>query len=476
MITELLRTADRNFGHLVEGLRGLLVAIITVFASPVLAHAGDEAVPQESIVRLEDGVLVDEVLATYNATLEATVTAGSRPQYLFGLPQGISETQFLVLAEEDERIKDARLNFTAAAPDPSTQSFFFPVAAVLRPAQATRPGIALTSPTPATGLGHGVIVAVVDTGVDSGLVGFGGGAVIEGVSFVPNTDSADDVGDGVDSDGDGVTDELVGHGTFVASIIQLVAPESQILPIRVLDADGRGNMFRVAQGIEAAILHGAQVINISLGSTADVDVVGDVIEQARLNGITVVASVGNDGSQLLVFPAARAGVIAVGAVDSSFAPTAFSNFGPHVTMAAAGVDLVGETPSGTVRSSGTSFATALVSGTVAAMLSVDPELTPTLISDHLAASAASLHDPNGEYAGLFGSGVLDIRAALAAAGASVAFREGDLNLDFAVDLQDLNLLLGTFGNPGPVGDADGNGEVNLADLNLVLSVFGTVVP
>lgn len=464
------------FQSIFRPLTGLAHAMVIHAAAVVLtastvATAGNEPVSQEAIIRLEDGFAIKDVVATYNATLQATVTLGSRPNYLIGLPEGISEIQFLSLAEQDDRIKDAELNFTAAAPDPSTQSFFFPVASILRPSQAVRYGISLSTPTPTGGVGAGITVAVVDTGVDPQLAGFGSGGVLKGVSFVPNTDSAADVGDGQDSDGDGVTDELVGHGTFVASIIQLVAPDVTILPIRVLDADGKGNMFRVAQGIEAAILGGAHVVNISLGSTAAVDAVGDMIEEANLRGITVVASVGNDGSQLLVFPAATPGVISVAALDGTLSPAEFSNYGPHVTISALGVDLVGQTPSGENRSSGTSFSTALVSGTVAGMLSKDPTLLPNEIAARLASSAGPVNDPGGEFAGLFGAGALSIPGALGTVGATGPFQQGDLNLDATIDLADLNLVLGSFGESGPVGDADGSGLVDLADLNTLLGAF-----
>ena len=462
-----------SYRRISRSLRSFVLLLTSLWAiAPHSVIAGSEPVPQEAIVRLEDGVLVADVLATYNATLEATIALGSRPKYLFGLPEGITETQFLSLAQEDERIKDARLNFTAAAPDPSTQSFFFPVASILRPSQANRPGIFLTTPEPRTNLGEGIIVAVIDTGVDPSLAGFGDGTVLEGVSFVPNTGSSADVGDGVDSDGDGDTDELVGHGTFVASIIQLVAPEAQILPIRVLDSDGKGNMFRVAQGIEAAVTAGAKVINVSLGSTANVDVVNDVIEEANLLGITVIAAVGNEGSQLVVYPAANPGVIAVASLNGDLSPAAFTNYGVHTSIAAVGTELVGATPDGSNLSSGTSFSAALVSGAAAAILSVDPTLQPSEVKTRLASTATPIADPKGTYDGLLGAGALDIQGALSTVGANGPYLYGDLNLDGSVNLADLNLILTVFGQEGPIADADGNGLVDLDDLNTVLSRFG----
>ena len=89
--------------------------------------------------------------------------------------------------------------------------------------------------------------------------------LLPGHDFIDDDNVPDDVGDGLDNDNDGVTDEGVGHGTHVAGIIHAIAPGARILPVRVLDSDAQGSVFAIAQGIRYAVDQKARVINLSLG-------------------------------------------------------------------------------------------------------------------------------------------------------------------------------------------------------------------
>ena len=87
-----------------------------------------------------------------------------------------------------------------------------------------------------------------------------------GYDFVDNDLAPDEEANGLDDDGDGRVDELYGHGTHVAGIVHLVAPDARLLPLRVLNSDGRGNNFRTASAIVYATHRGADAINLSLGT------------------------------------------------------------------------------------------------------------------------------------------------------------------------------------------------------------------
>src|SRR5205823_5202141 len=119
-------------------------------------------------------------------------------------------------------------------------------------------------------------------------------SIVGGWDFVDNDASPTDVKDNIDNDRNGAIDEAFGHGTHVAGIIHLVAPDAQLLIVRVLDADGRGNMVDVAAGIRWAVNQGAKVINLSLGSsTHSGDALEHALDEAVTRGVVVVAAAGN---------------------------------------------------------------------------------------------------------------------------------------------------------------------------------------
>lgn len=168
-----------------------------------------------------------------------------------------------------------------------------------------------------------------------------------------------------------------GHGTAMASLIAGqngqdggVAPASEILDIRVADAEGQGNVGFVAQGILQAVDAGARVINISLGTPTDTSLLQSAVEYALSRGVIVVAAAGNEQLAQLAYPAGYAGVISVAAVDAQGRQAYFSNSGEGLFISAPGVGIVSAYSQGkTVIGSGTSQAAALTSGAVSALLS-----------------------------------------------------------------------------------------------------------
>lgn len=445
--------------------------------SSASARQTNEAVPGQAILRVEDGFTINEVILTYDAELLDVIEGGSRPRYLIGLPTTLPEQVFLQQASMDARIKDAELDFTAAAPDPGTQSFFIPSAALAYPNQPSRGHARLNRPAGLStgvlgGAGPAVIVAVLDTGIDASHPLLADRVHPDGVSLLIGDPSIADVGDGADNDLDGLMDELVGHGTMVASAVVLAAPDARILPIRVLDSDGRSTAFRVAKGIYEAVARGARVINVSLGTTAATSTIEDAVEDALAAGVLVVASAGNDNADLARFPAAGIGVIGVAGTALGDERAPFSTFGAHVTISAPAVGFVGGLGGDWAMSSGTSFASPLVAGVAAGMLAANPSLTPEQIRMVLMATADPIDAANPGFEGLLGAGRLNGAAALESVGGAAPYIEGDLNLDTRIDVDDLNLVLSSWLNAGSAGDADYSGLVDVNDLNLILAGWG----
>ena len=308
-----------------------------------------------------------------------------------------------------------------------------------------------------------VVVAVIDTGIDrqhpdlrgriagnpgdflnDGRDGDANGCVDDtwGCSFV-SLSSADPACGyrATGPHGDARDDE--GHGTFVAGLIAAsaangeggsgVAPRVQLRAVKVLDCTATGRVSDAAAGIRYAAQSGADVINISFGTTSDSRVLRAAVRAAiDLYGSIVIASGGNDGSASRTFPAAYEGVIGVGGSGyrltdgtldyARLAP--FSNHGTDVEVLAPGVDLLAPLPaaacgrrgwvcteeSGAGRygiASGSSFATPLVAGAVALLRADQPALSGAFLSIQLLAGAAA-PGPDG-IALLDVAGALDAR-------------------------------------------------------------------
>jgi subtilisin family serine protease len=181
----------------------------------------------------------------------------------------------------------------------------------------------------------------------------------------------------------------MGHGTMVSTLIAAAAPKAQILPIRAFNADGSADLGDVIAAIRYAVDNGANVINASFDIPTDSDALSDVIEYANSKGVIVVASAANQNNNTPVFPAAYNGLaLGVGSVDSltGLFKSSFSQFGqPSVNAYAPGEGLIAGFPGGYYAVvSGTSFSAALASGAAATVLSnVNNNVSPISVVNAL---------------------------------------------------------------------------------------------
>jgi hypothetical protein len=276
--------------------------------------------------------------------------------------------------------------------------------------------------------GAGTVVAIIDTGVDRAH------PALASHMWRNQREQAD----GVDNDGDGLIDDfdgwnfvagnndttetpddpmttVAGHGTFIAGLVAMLAPECRIMPVRAFPADGVSDAFTVAAAVKYAADHGADVINLSLGSSETSELLRDAIVDARARGVTLVAAVGNDNSENVPqFPSSLAEVMAVAALDLSGQKASFSNFGSHVDVCAPGARLVSTFPSHRegeyARWSGTSFAAPLAAAEAALVLAADP-LQPD-VQTVIENTATNIGDLNPGFAGKLGKGLIDPLRAL----------------------------------------------------------------
>lgn len=275
-----------------------------------------------------------------------------------------------------------------------------------------------------------IVVATIDTGVDPTHPDLRG-ALLPGATFVSAPSSLCPANDVVDDNS---------HGTHIAGLIAAtgnsglgitgVAFGARLLPIKALDCTGFGQISDVAQSIVWATDHGARIVNISLGTTRDTDVLASAVRYALDRGVLVIAATGNCGApssrcataNVPEYPAAYPGVLGVGATDVEDVVTAFSTRGPQVALTAPGVRVVSTAPTyptylsdrGLTTSyaslSGTSQASAVVAGVAALVWSAQPWLSAQQVFDRLVATADDLGDAGRDDA--YGAGRVNAAAAV----------------------------------------------------------------
>jgi subtilisin family serine protease len=259
----------------------------------------------------------------------------------------------------------------------------------------------------ATGTGAGVLVAVIDGGFDLRHEALAGRIDAAKWDFLDHDADPQDLGNGVDDDGDDLADSLVGHGTFTSSLVLAGAPDARVLPLRVLDDEGWGDPVAVAQALQYAIDHGARVINMSLVVPNTSAMVRDAVRAALDAGIVVVSSAGNDRTWQNDPQIARR-VITVGAATPTGAMAPFSGSGPNVHVYAPGVDVRGAyggaNPDEYARWQGTSFSAPFVAATVAVIRGARPAASADKIRDAVMQSVVVMPDVEPSGRGLLQSG------------------------------------------------------------------------
>ncbi|HLW55271.1 MAG TPA: S8 family serine peptidase [Candidatus Angelobacter sp.] len=299
-----------------------------------------------------------------------------------------------------------------------------------------------------TALGDGIIVAVVDTGIDYNHPDIAANVWIN-TGEIPNN--------GIDDDHNGFIDDVrgwdfigascgsptqsndpidhFGHGTHVAGTIAAIGNNSigvigiawhaQVMAVKGLDDGGCGLESTLAPAIDYAANNGADVINASWGGGGTSFTIEQAVQFAAGLGVVFVAAAGNSAIDALnFFPANSPEAITVAASDAfnNFAP--FSDFGTKIDVTAPGVDVLSLQASGTqlgplgdpnfpgyIRLAGTSMATPHVAGTAALILSQHPTYSPEQVRQVLRASGTSATgtdwDPN------FGYGIVNAQGAVA---------------------------------------------------------------
>ncbi len=355
-------------------LATITVIVVAALAFGAPAHADTTAVPPQVVVKVDinDGHSINRVAPGLSLVVDSAVLASrgiylvhstsrvyaSDPKKVDELARKIEEDVGVDYAEPNviTRLADTRFHsWSSGVPDPAGVD---PAPYLDQPAATDLELDAAHAIT----RGAGQTVAVLDTGADLSHPALAG-------RFRPGWNYVDDTAD--------VTD-APGHGTYVSGLVALVAPDAKIIPEQVLDSDGTGNIFVLAEAIFDATADGADVINMSLGTSEKYKskLLTSAIKAARKKGVVVVAAAGNNGSSRPEYPAAQPEVIGVAALSRDTTTLAsFSDWGDFVDVAAPGEGIVGPVPGGGYAEwAGTSAAAPLVAGQAALLLSRSSKL------------------------------------------------------------------------------------------------------
>lgn len=398
-------------------LRALVAAAL--IATGICAHArvDDPALTGEVLVKLRTSTALDTLLGKYQ--LGVIGQFGKRPIYRLKLPDqaNLKDTIAALRLETDVLLAEA--NMIYSSPEARRNNAW----AIGTPSDYTAQWAPEAMGLPAARLrstGAGVRIAVLDTGVDFQHEALAG-RLLRGFDFVDYDDNPSEEGTQADAG--------FGHGTHVAGIVAMVAPDAMILPLRVLDAGGQGNAWVLAEALLYAIdpdgdpltNDGAHVINLSLGTRSPTHILGTIAKLATCeagaanddqddehsdagydddkarcrsaSGVVIVAAAGNDATDTMrEYPAAERayGLLAVGASNAQSRRASFSNFGRWVDIAAAGEGITSSVPGGYGTWSGTSMAAPFVAGAAALVRALNPDMAPDDVARRLVSTTTAL--------------------------------------------------------------------------------------
>ncbi|WP_238858522.1 S8 family peptidase [Clostridium sp. YIM B02569] len=231
-------------------------------------------------------------------------------------------------------------------------------------------------------------VAVLDTGVDYTHPDLKNRVLkSKGYNFVDNnSDTMDDNG----------------HGTHVSGIIAANANDNigiagidgtldvKIIPIKVLDSNGEGDINDIVKGIKYAADNGADIINLSFGANEKSKSIAEAISYAKSKGAFVVAAAGNDNEDSDNISPAGDGAFTVAAMSYNYKKASFSDYGNCIKVSAPGVEILSTVPGGYEAWDGTSMAAPVATGIAAMVKAEDPNLSPSQIEDVLDSTAKDI--------------------------------------------------------------------------------------
>jgi thermitase len=419
------------------------VALFVALCVLVLPVATDDArgleterfVPGQIIVKLAPKATIAQVNSRYGTQVqERFLDRKNTDIFLLRIDDGSSAPEKVAQITGSSLVRYVELNFLSGAPEvddetgASARHRAFPAGNATPTTQnysnnSSYPDSALNlTQAHKLSLGPDTTVAVLDTGAQLDHP-----TLKASFKGVPRYDFVDNDSDPSEpplaTSEEQLSQEVVGHGTHVAGIVHLAAPKAKLMPLRVLDREGYGSVFHVAEAIAFADGKGANVINLSLGTPSWSMLMREKVDAAIANGAVVVAAAGNYNSAQPQYPAsnlvpptavAKDGLLAVTSVSSVEKKSDFANWGPWVDIAAPGEEILSAYPvSRYAYWSGTSMSTPFVAGEAALIQSVNGSLNPGGVEERIRLGARCVDEKNDPlYWHNLGAGHADVDASL----------------------------------------------------------------
>jgi subtilisin family serine protease len=384
---------------------------------PTQASSSDSFLPGEVILKLVRYSDLAAVAADFGLDPAPIDQFVPRPIYRLWIVDGVSprDKAAALIADPLGRVVYADPNLLQQAPEGRARTIYAGGGSDAEYVGQWAPALIRLPEAHAVTRGAGIIVAVLDTGVDFEHPALAG-RLLPGFDFVDND---------LDPSEEGTYGQNAefGHGTHVAGLIALAAPDAQIMPLRVLDPDGVGDIWALAKALAYAMdpdgdpdtADGADVINLSLSTIDRSKLIKDVLKAVTCNdgnqnqspndlpcfsptlfGAVVVAAAGNSAGSIPEYPAGEGlgGTMAIGASTQADSLAAFSNFGSWVSVVAPGEGILSSVPGGGYGTwSGTSMAAPLVSGEAALVRAAFPSLKPAKVVQRIVSKSLDIGGP-----------------------------------------------------------------------------------
>lgn len=363
------------------------------------------------VVQLRTGVAVATVAGRYGLTVVDQF--GRRPIWRLRVAPGADAAAAVTALRADADVRFAERNAASETPEGLRRNTVWAIGEASQYTAQWAPTALRLAPAHAVTVGSGIRVAVLDTGADLTHPALSARWLRNGSGAIVGRDFVDDDADPSEAGRYDPADPAnagYGHGTHVAGIVALAAPGASLMPVRVLDAAGRGNTWVLAEAIAWALDpdgnpatdDGAHVINLSLGTTEPTNLIRSAVAIASCEfddddddddfddpgfdddrsrcgqnrAAVVLAAAGNGGSASeQLFPGAEQvlGSLAVTASRPSRTLAPFANSGGWIALAAPGEGITSTVPGGGWGSwSGTSMASPWAAGVAALVLTTEP--------------------------------------------------------------------------------------------------------
>ena len=437
-----------------EVLISSLLLFCFVLATDAMGDQSGDFVEGEIVCELTNQAYLDTLNEIYGTTTKQFLS--KIYGYLLQTPPGLDAESLATEISLDSHVIYCDANYLLDAPEPvqGSQPFIDLVGGESFTSQPA--ALAMALPTVHnTSTGNGVRVGVIDVGVDP-THPILAGSLEAGYDYVDDDTTPYEVPGGAAS----------GHGTFVAGVIKLVAPQSVIVPYRVLDSAGRGDGFTVAEAILQAVADSCKVINLSMVMGGKHGAMDIAIEYARYYNVLVVCAAGNDSTEIDRFPASDSYTLSVAALDSNNFKADFSSYSGKVDVCAPGTQIYAPFEDTLFAWwNGTSFAAPFVAGQAALLNESNPIADWADIVNAIVETATNIDDINPAFEGMLGTGLINPSAALQL----VSIKCADLNGDGQNgDITDLTYFVDFLfaGGPYPIimSTADMNGSGGIPDI------------